>query len=84
MTITDLAAGEYSVTVSADNGCNKIEQYIITEPEEITITEDVVAVSCEGDLDGTIGLQSTGGTGEISYIWEDGSTGSMRKRISHG
>ncbi len=83
-TITDLPAGDYSVTIYADNGCNKIQQYTITEPQEISIIEDVVAVSCEGDSDGVITLQSAGGTGEIEFLWEDNSTESMRSNLTTG
>lgn len=84
LTITELAAGAYSVTVYADNGCNKIQQFTITEPDELSITENVTAVSCEGDSNGTITLQTSGGTGSINYLWEDGSTASMRDELAAG
>ena len=84
ITITDLAAGEYSVTVYATNGCNKIQQYFINEPQEITIKEEVITISCYGESDGTIALESSGGTGTINYLWEDGSTVSMRTDLVAG
>lgn len=84
VTITNLAAGDYSVTVYATNGCNKIQQYSINEPQEITVTEDIITVSCDGESDGIITLETSGGTGAINYTWEDGSTVSMRTDLAAG
>ena len=84
LTITDLAAGEYSVTVYATNGCNKIQQYSINEPQEITIMEDIITVSCYGESDGTITLETSGGTGTINYSWEDESLLAMRNDLAAG
>ena len=84
LTIINLAAGDYSVTVYADNGCNKIQQYTITEPQEIIITEDIITVSCDGEADGEISLQTTGGTGAINYMWENGSTEPLRSNLAVG
>ena len=83
-TVTDLAAGDYSVTVYADNGCNKIQQYTILEPEKIIVEATIEPVSCEGGINGAIALEAIGGTGVIQFSWEDGSMESTMSNLTAG
>ena len=69
--IAGLQPGNYSLTVTDDNGC--IESYgpvTITQPDPLSITtDDVTHVSCSGGNDGAISISVTGGTTPYSYAW---------------
>ncbi|PKP20962.1 MAG: hypothetical protein CVU05_07830, partial [Bacteroidetes bacterium HGW-Bacteroidetes-21] len=68
---TNLCAGDYTVTVTDQNGCSSVSLPInISEPTQITsvITEDS-PISCNGICDGAITIAPAGGTGTYTYIW---------------
>lgn len=56
--LTDLAAGEYTVTVITEGGCEKVETYTINEPEPATF-----------DIVNTAGVLMVGGAeAEVDWI----------------
>ncbi|MEA3443174.1 MAG: SprB repeat-containing protein, partial [Bacteroidota bacterium] len=73
--ISNLASGSYTLTVTDDNGCEETSQtYVITEPSEISIINSITDVSCFGGSDGAIDLTVSGGTSPYSYSWDNGET----------
>jgi len=48
--ITGLIAGTYTVTVTDSVGCEKIENYVIDQPQEVTITVDPDTSICDSFL----------------------------------
>lgn len=70
LTITDLIAGEYFVTISDWNGCETITSVVVNEPdEELTVETDITDVLCHGDSTGSIEAIVAGGTPPYTYIW---------------
>ncbi|MFK8037976.1 MAG: T9SS type A sorting domain-containing protein [Crocinitomicaceae bacterium] len=72
--LTGLAAGTYSVTVTDTNGCSTSGTTTIVEPtalSEVTTSSDV---TCHGGNDGSATFTVTGGTAPISILWSDGQT----------
>jgi hypothetical protein len=70
--ITDLASGEYSVTVSDATGCSK-EALIVLGTASPTIFEaEVEYVSCHGLADGAIDITIIEGQADFTYEWEAG------------
>ncbi len=67
--VTDLCGGIYSVLITDSVGCLAIVDVIITEPQPISATGQVTAISCNGACDGAILLTSTGGTGQLDFLW---------------
>ncbi len=77
-TITDLAPGEYKVTVTAVDGCVDSSMVSLTTPDEISVVIDEMTPTCPGDTDGRISLTITGATMPYSITWDDGSNSNPR------
>ncbi|MBL0310689.1 MAG: gliding motility-associated C-terminal domain-containing protein [Bacteroidetes bacterium] len=82
--ISLLSEGAYSVTVTDSLGCTATSTATVNEPDSLLITETHHDISCNGTGDGTITLNSTGGTGTITYAWNDGGTGANRNNLDSG
>ncbi|AOC96677.1 PKD domain protein [Flavobacterium anhuiense] len=69
-TANNLSAGNYSVTITASNGCSIVKNFTITEPSSIVITPNPQTnVTCSGGNNGSASVSVTGGTGAYSYTW---------------
>jgi gliding motility-associated-like protein len=74
-TLTELIAGTYNLTVTDANNCTKIQEVIITEPDEIVITTDLEKdITCFNDANGEIKITITGGTIPHNYNWTKNGT----------
>ncbi|WP_160169136.1 PKD-like domain-containing protein, partial [Flavobacterium sasangense] len=81
----NLAAGNYSILVTDNNGCTKTIVVNIPEAPIFTINPVVVNISCFGANDGSINLNLVGGIQPISLTWSDGSTaGLVRNNLAPG
>ncbi len=67
-TATNLAAGVYTVTVSA-SGCNNQTTVTITEPPVLTATQSQTNALCNGVCNGIATVNPAGGNGTYSYSW---------------
>jgi subtilisin-like proprotein convertase family protein len=81
--ISGVAAGSYTLTVTDDSGCIGIENYIIDEPLDITISAGITDENC-GDGEGIIDLSVSGGTPGYSYTWSNGDTTDIIDELSAG
>lgn len=82
--VTGLSAGNYTATVTDNNGCVEVIAVEITEPValgQIGITSDV---NCNGGDDGAIAIESFGGTFPLTYSWSNGATTEDLQNISAG
>jgi len=69
-----LCAGTYEVTISDANNCITTNTVTITEPTELEVLVDVTHVTCPWAADGSITLNTYGGTPSYHYLWDDGQT----------
>ena len=69
-TITNLAAGTYSVTVTDANGCELSESVILNASDAPQIDLlSLTNISCFGENDGSISVNVSGGTPPYNYSW---------------
>ena len=67
-----LAAGNYTITATDDNGCSDEESFVIEEGDvlEITISDDDLVCASGNEL-GSLTVAVTSGSGSYSYSWSD-------------
>jgi hypothetical protein len=73
-TVSGLAAGTYSVTVTDANGCIKTGSATVSQPSAISLTTITSNVSCNGGNNGTASVTASGGTPGYTYLWSNGAT----------
>lgn len=71
--LTNLGIGTYSVTVTDKYNCQfSITNYSIDQPTPVSATAEVVTTpSCNGDFDGEVTVDRSGGTAPYTYQWDD-------------
>ncbi len=82
--LAGISGGNYSVTVTDNNGCTENASFSITELAAIQVTSDVTNIDCNGEDTGEIDLTVNGGAGGYTYSWSDGSTGSGITNLTAG
>src|SRR5690606_20838482 len=66
-----LCVGAASVTITDANGCNKVVNFNVTSPSQLTVSTTTTDASCNGDCDGTATATPNGGTAPYTYSWND-------------
>lgn len=83
-TISGLAAGNYTVTITSSTGCaNTFTATVGTYPA-IVITPTATPVACNGGATGSISLAVSGGTPGYTYNWGGGVTTQNRSGLTAG
>ncbi len=84
--ITDLAAGIYTVTVTDALLCEATATVTVTEPAAVLTVDASVTqnISCVGEDDGAITATPSGGTSDYTYLWSTGSTNASLLDLSAG
>jgi gliding motility-associated-like protein len=67
--ISGLAAGNFSVTISDNNGCDFVGSYTVGQPAPFVFTTVVTNANCSGSVLGAIDLTVSGGSMPYSYLW---------------
>src|SRR5687767_7798482 len=74
-TITGVASGSYTVTVTDSSGCSITDIASVSDVGGPTVaTDSIVDVSCNGGSDGAIYLSILTGTGPFTYLWSTNAT----------
>ena len=80
--IDNLGPGGYIVTVTDTNGCQKVEDFLIEEPDSIGLS--LSATNDNGSGNGTATVTATGGEPGYEYLWSNGDTTEMISGLSSG
>lgn len=82
--ITGLAAGTYQVTVTDGKGIVKTAEYEVPDPA-MTISIEIIkpsSGSTEGDASANILVE--GGTGQMTYQWDNGESKQLAEKLTTG
>ena len=70
----NLMAGTYTATVTDNNMCEQIAEFVVSQNSSINVSSTVTNVSCYEGNDGTVEVVPTGGTGSFTFAWNTGET----------
>jgi gliding motility-associated-like protein len=82
-TATNLGAGNYTVEIGGDNICTVTQNITIAQPRQLTANASVTNATCIS-TNGSIVLQTSGGTSPYSYMWTDGTNSNAHADLKQG
>lgn len=82
--ISNLSAGQYTVTATDGNGCVKTKTFLVNNIGTLAISSTVIPVTCFGGSDGSISITPSGGSTPYSFLWSNGATTQNISGISAG
>lgn len=81
---TGLPADQYEVTVTDAVGNTAIAKYKILEPQAVMIAAKVDAPATTGKQDAKATVTTSGGTGDFSYLWDNGESTKTAMKLAPG
>ena len=66
--LSNLAAGEYTVTISDQSNGSISESFVVDEPDLLVVSIDIIQAQCAGER-GIVNTIVSGGTTPYSYNW---------------
>jgi hypothetical protein len=88
--VRELSAGNYRVVATYKTFCSVEALFVLDDPipisSEILVTSNYngMPISCSGEEDASIKAIASGGTGVLSFAWDNGKTGSELKNLGAG
>ena len=74
--ISNLSAGNYTVTAYNSGGCARTQTITITQPAGMNLTTSQTNINCNGNCIGSASVTVTGGTAPYTFAWSTGETSS--------
>ena len=82
--ITNLSAGDYTVSAFDANNCQYTNSFVISQPSALSSSAVTTNINCFGTSTGAIDLTVSGGTGPYTYSWSDGAISQDISSLSAG
>jgi gliding motility-associated-like protein len=82
--LTNIAAGNYAVTITDANGCTYNSNYFVNQNPALVGTISATNVTCFGENDGSIVATANGGTSPYIFNWNNGATSSTISSLTAG
>jgi len=83
-TATGLAGGTYTVTVTDNVGNTATTSVTVIETSGVTATASFSNETCSGSGDGHVSVSTSGGVGQMEFLWSNGATTSTVNGLSVG
>ena len=84
-TVSNLAPGTYSVTVTDQNNCSTTASIAIQNLNGVTASiQSVTSATCFGSCNGAVQAQPVGGAAPYVYIWTNGSASQTASSLCAG
>lgn len=80
----DLAADDYSLTVTDAVGNTTTSSIKIKEPQAVMIAAKVETPASTGNADGQASVVASGGTGDFTYKWDNGEVSTKAQKLGPG
>lgn len=84
VSINNLLAGTYTVTVTDASNCSATATKTVTQPAQLVATITSVNAGCNGSSDGSATANVTGGTTSYGYQWTGGATTQVLSNLAEG
>lgn len=84
--VIGLTAGTYEVTVTDMNDCSAVSTVELTEPDApLAVSIDINnQISCHGEADGSLSVNATGPTEQLTYNWSNGASTATANNLTAG
>lgn len=82
--LENLSAGVYVLSTQDELGCVQVDSILITQPPAIRIDANISPIACNGDDNGQIGVQLSGGTDTLTYEWNTAIPDTLLVNLSPG
>jgi SprB repeat/Secretion system C-terminal sorting domain len=80
-----LGAGDYTCTITDFNGCELVSSTTtLSTPPPVVLNNATVENEMNGDNSGSVSIDVSGGTGLLSYLWNNTATTSMISGLTIG
>jgi PKD repeat protein len=83
-TLTNIAAGNYSVTVTDINNCQSIKSVTVGSSTGVTINISTTNPTCNNPADGSVFANVTTGVSPFSYQWNNASQAPSQSNLASG
>lgn len=83
-TISNLAAGNYTVTITDAKGTTTTANYAVSQPDELSLQIVDVQPASTDNEDGLATAQVKGGTGNYTFAWDNGETTAKAQKLGPG
>ncbi|MBI1226452.1 MAG: HYR domain-containing protein [Bacteroidetes bacterium] len=82
--ISNLPAGNYTVSILDANGCDVTGNVSLTAPAAINFNVQQTNVACNGENTGSATVTVTGGTPDYEFDWSNGASGASQNNLAAG
>jgi SprB repeat len=82
--VTGLAAGSYTVTVSDVNNCTTSRVFSVTQPPALVVQPISQNPACNGAATGSVSVSVSGGVGGYGYRWSNAASTSSINGLTTG
>lgn len=84
LSINNISAGVYQATITDAKQCQKMAMVLVNNMDGMTTSISGNDISCAGGSDGIATISVSGGSGNISYLWNNGQSTTSIQNLSAG